>query len=141
MKTYLVKTEEETLRLAAEYAQKLTGGEVVLLNGNLGAGKSVFVRGVARALGVRNRITSPTFVLLKVYPIKNEKIKKLIHVDAYRVSPEDLLAVGLSEYLNNPDTVVMIEWGEKLTKVLKKQKIKIQTIDIMINQSDRKISF
>lgn len=141
MKTYLVKTEEETLRLAAEYAQKLTGGEVVLLNGNLGTGKSVFVRGVARALGVRNRITSPTFVLLKVYPIKNEKIKKLIHVDAYRVSPEDLLAVGLSEYLNNPDTVVMIEWGEKLTKVLKKQKIKIQTIDIMINQSDRKISF
>ncbi len=141
MKTYLVKTEEETLRLAAEYAQKLTGGEVVLLNGNLGAGKSVFVRGVARALGVRNRITSPTFVLLKVYPIKNKKIKKLIHVDAYRVSPEDLLAVGLSEYLNNPDTVVMIEWGEKLTKVLKKQKIKIQTIDIMINQSDRKISF
>lgn len=141
MKTYLVKTEEETLRLAAEYAQKLKGGEVVLLNGNLGAGKSVFVRGVARALGVRNRITSPTFVLLKVYPIKNEKIKKLIHVDAYRVSPEDLLAVGLSEYLNNPDTVVMIEWGEKLIKMLKQQKIKTQVIGIKITQFNREINF
>jgi len=85
---------------------------------------------VAMGLGVKKNITSPTFVIMKVYDVaKHDKIKKLVHIDAYRVEADDLFQIGLEEYLNDPETVVFIEWGEKVAKDLKKYKFKTIKIE------------
>jgi tRNA threonylcarbamoyladenosine biosynthesis protein TsaE len=124
------KSENQTLKIAADFARTLQGGEVVLLSGDLGAGKSVFTRGVARALGVTSRMTSPTFVLFKVYDTHHDKVKFLVHVDAYRVENDDLMQAGLADYMGRPDTVVMIEWGEKLKKLLSETKLRCKIVHI-----------
>jgi tRNA threonylcarbamoyladenosine biosynthesis protein TsaE len=137
---FISKSEQKTLAFAKKYSATLKGGEVILLCGNLGAGKSVFARGLAAGLKIKNRVTSPTFVLMKVYKVlKNKSITDFVHVDAYRVSAKDLFAIGIEEYLNNPRAVVIIEWGEKVEKEFKKKKIKFNKIKIQIIKTQRKI--
>ncbi|MDO8462975.1 MAG: tRNA (adenosine(37)-N6)-threonylcarbamoyltransferase complex ATPase subunit type 1 TsaE [bacterium] len=117
--TYTTQSEEETERLAATVAGTLRGGDVLLLEGELGAGKSVFVRGLGRALGIVGRMTSPTFVLMRVYAVSEHlTIRHFVHVDAYRVrDPRELIAAGLGEWLGRDDVIVAIEWGERLAGV------------------------
>jgi tRNA threonylcarbamoyladenosine biosynthesis protein TsaE len=114
------QSEDDTTRIASEFAATLRGGEIVLLSGELGAGKSVFVRGVARALGVTERVISPTFVLMRVYDITGHTtIRHLVHVDAYRIEgPVEIQAIGLEEWLDREDSVVMVEWGERASMTL-----------------------
>lgn len=115
------KTEKSTLALAEKFSQTLTGGEIIALIGNLGAGKTVFTKGLAKGLGVIQKITSPTFVLMKVYKINNSKnkIKTFIHIDAYRITSwNDLIAIGVEEYLGRSDTVTVIEWADKIKTLL-----------------------
>lgn len=116
------KSEKETFAFAKNFAKNLRGGEVLALTGNLGAGKTVFTKGLAAGLGIKKNITSPTFVLMKIYPVKiKSKIKNLCHIDAYRVnSHKDLIAIGAEDYINNPETVTVIEWAEKIKKLLTK---------------------
>ena len=116
-------SEHKTRLIAKRFAQRLTGGDVLGLIGNLGAGKTVFVKGLAAGLGIKKNIASPTFVLMKIYPIPGPRqIKFLVHVDACRIkSSKDLLAVGAQEYFNRPDTVVAIEWADKIKKILPKK--------------------
>ncbi len=116
----ITTSEKQTLALAKKIAGKLKGGEIIGLSGDLGAGKTVFVRGLAQGLGIKSRITSPTFVLMKIYKIKGKtKIKNLVHIDAYRInSYRDITAIGVQEYFYRPDTVVVIEWAEKIKKIL-----------------------
>ncbi len=130
MQKQISNNEAETLAIAKEFAQTLNGGEVILLSGDLGAGKSVFVRGVAQYFNIKKRMTSPTFVLYKVYDIENNKIERLVHVDAYRVEAEDLLMAGLNDYFHQPRTVVMVEWGEKLQDYFKEKKEKVTLVEI-----------
>ncbi|MDO8621910.1 MAG: tRNA (adenosine(37)-N6)-threonylcarbamoyltransferase complex ATPase subunit type 1 TsaE [bacterium] len=129
-------SEADTERIAAHFAKTLRGGEVVLLDGDLGAGKTVFVRGLARGLGIHGRITSPTFVLMRVHEVPKKRaegrrsktitsspstINSFVHVDAYRVrDARDLEAVGLFEWIGRPDAVVAIEWGERVEKALRR---------------------
>jgi len=130
--TYLSNCEQKTLDFASTFSSSLKGGEVFLLDGTLGSGKSVFIRGIATGLGIKNRLTSPTFVIMKIYSVKkrNSSVKRLIHVDAYRVEAEDLFQIGLQEYLNDPQTAVFIEWGSKVEKKFKKSKINFTKIKI-----------
>jgi len=116
----ITKSEKETFDFAKKYAQELKGGEVIGLIGDLGAGKTVFAKGLAAGLGIKDTITSPTFVLMKIYQTGGRKnIKTLCHIDAYRVkSAQDILAIGAEEYFNRPDTVSMIEWADKVKKIL-----------------------
>lgn len=86
------------------------------LKGNLGSGKTTFLKGLAKGLGVRNVVTSPTFVLMKVYQAKHKHIRTFVHVDCYRLPGAELAAIGLGDYLNEPNTVVAIEWANKLPK-------------------------
>ena len=105
---YLTHSEADTQALAARFAEGLKPGDIVLLHGDLGAGKSVFVRGVARALGVTGAMPSPTFTLLIPY----EGSVKLYHFDLYRLSdPEEFYAAGLDEFVGG-DGVALIEWPE-----------------------------
>ncbi|MCG2690967.1 tRNA (adenosine(37)-N6)-threonylcarbamoyltransferase complex ATPase subunit type 1 TsaE [Candidatus Parcubacteria bacterium] len=119
---HITSSEKETFNFAKKFAKRLKGGEIIGLTGDLGAGKTVFAKGLAAGLGVKKNITSPTFVLMKVYQTKYPNIKYLIHIDAYRLkTPQDLIAIGAEEYFNRPDTVTVIEWADKIKKILPKK--------------------
>ena len=105
---------EETKTIAASIAAALRPGDVVALSGDLGAGKTCFVQGAAAALGVREQVTSPTFVLVReyvgAYPI--------LHLDVYRLGNlQELTDLGFEEFLD-PSTVVFIEWGDAVGPLL-----------------------
>ena len=122
MQKITTSSEKETLNFAKQYARELRGGEIIGLIGELGAGKTVFTKGLASGLGIKQTITSPTFVLMKIYSVKDKKIKQLVHVDAYRINkPKELAAIGIEEYFNNNDTVMVIEWADKIKKILPKE--------------------
>ncbi|MCK9352457.1 MAG: tRNA (adenosine(37)-N6)-threonylcarbamoyltransferase complex ATPase subunit type 1 TsaE [Candidatus Paceibacterota bacterium] len=119
---YVSKSLEDTKQIAEAFVEKLlktrgkTGGKavVILLEGNLGSGKTTFVKAVAEILGIKKNITSPTFVLEKVYKIaKNEKFSQMVHIDAYRLSgAKDLDLLGWGEVVENPKNLVFVEWPE-----------------------------
>lgn len=105
------RTSEETKNVAAELAATLQGGELLLLEGALGAGKTTFVQGLAEALGADTLARSPTFTVMNVYRTAHPAIKELAHLDFYRLGkPEDAAALGLEEWLGRPDAVVVAEW-------------------------------
>lgn len=122
-------SEKETQDIGFEFAKRLKGGEVIALLGNLGSGKTIFTKGLARGLGVRKIITSPTFVLMKVYKIERGQIEieNFIHVDAYRLKSEkDLMNIGIKDWLGNKNSVVVIEWAKKVKKILPKTAVQIK---------------
>ena len=132
----ITKSEKETIGIAKEFADQLKGGEVLGLIGDLGAGKTCFTKGLALGLGIKKNITSPTFVLMKAYPTKHKTIKNFIHIDAYRLhSYDDLLAIGIEDYIGKEDSVVIIEWADRV----KTKKIKIERIEFFINNNIREI--
>lgn len=105
---YLTRSEAETMRFASALAGMLDAGDTVLLEGDLGAGKSVMARGVARALGIAGAMPSPTFTLLIPY----EGTKKLYHFDLYRLSdPDEFYAAGLDEFIGG-DGIALVEWPQ-----------------------------
>ena len=144
------KSERETYNLAKKFAKQLQGGEVLCLIGDLGAGKTAFTKGLAAGLGIKQIITSPTFVLMKVYsfssPFRKGRLggvkpprrsaavtlsKRgtglLAHIDAYRLSGgEQLTAIGALDYLANPDWVTVIEWADRVRDIWPKKAVKIE---------------
>ncbi|MDO8573667.1 MAG: tRNA (adenosine(37)-N6)-threonylcarbamoyltransferase complex ATPase subunit type 1 TsaE, partial [Candidatus Daviesbacteria bacterium] len=113
-------SEDETKSIAEEFAKK-TKNKIFALTGELGAGKTIFVQGFAKGLGIKEKIISPTFVLIRQHKIPNTQ-KILYHIDLYRV--ENISELGLQEILSDPNNIVLIEWAEKL-KNLPKGTIKI----------------
>lgn len=105
---YIAKNIEDTDKLAEKIASQLKGGDIILLNGDLGAGKTTFTKGLAKALGVKDVVTSPTFTFMKEYSGR----LPLYHFDMYRVEDEDeLYELGLNEYLYMQG-VCVIEWNK-----------------------------
>lgn len=123
MKKIITTSEKETLEFAKDLAVKTRAGKLFALSGDLGAGKTVFVRGFLRGLGYRGRVNSPTFVIMKIYKIsKHPQIKEVCHIDAYRLkSAIDLEAIGAGEYFKRKDTIIFIEWPERVKKFLLKK--------------------
>jgi tRNA threonylcarbamoyladenosine biosynthesis protein TsaE len=125
MKKIISHSVEETEVLAAkwlvELAAKASDPEkamVVGLSGHLGAGKTAFTKAVAKALGVTEGVTSPTFVLMKTYEINHPKWKHLVHIDAYRLEGEDDAKIlKLDELRNDPTNLIMVEWVENVGEV------------------------
>ncbi len=138
MKEYLAKNSKETEKIAQDLVKKLAGGELLALVGNLGAGKTVFVKGLAKAFGITENITSPTFVLMKIYQTKHPTIKRLVHIDCYRLEQlGDLEEIGLADYLHDPENVVVIEWADRIANLPK------NTINInieYINNQERRVT-
>ena len=105
---------EEAAAFVAALAPR-TAATIVALSGDLGAGKTTFVQGAARALGVEEHVTSPTFVILKIYDLHGQAFKKLIHMDAYRLKgPQHLKVLGWEEMTSDPQNLIFIEWPEKI---------------------------
>ncbi|MEI7620609.1 MAG: tRNA (adenosine(37)-N6)-threonylcarbamoyltransferase complex ATPase subunit type 1 TsaE [Candidatus Falkowbacteria bacterium] len=127
MPSFISKSSIETTKFGESLASEFVGGEVLALVGDLGAGKTCFSQGVAKGLGIKRKVNSPTFVVMKVYDLKNKNgIKKFCHIDAYRLtSAEDLIAIGALDYLNRADTVTIIEWAERVEDIWPKNTILI----------------
>lgn len=117
MTKYLVNSEEETAKLAEELAQSYKDkGGVIALIGDLGSGKTTFTIYFAKALGVEERIISPTFVLIRSHPIPNIS-RSLHHVDLYRLDQVVPSEIGIETLFKNKDDVTLIEWADKLPKL------------------------
>ncbi|MGN1234990.1 MAG: tRNA (adenosine(37)-N6)-threonylcarbamoyltransferase complex ATPase subunit type 1 TsaE [Christensenellaceae bacterium] len=114
MAVFLSKSAEETFRIAEEYGRTLRRGDVVLLEGDLGAGKTVFAKGVAKALGIEDEVTSPTYAYMNDYE------GKLYHYDCYRINADRAEALGLADYFYG-DGVCLIEWAENIKEILPKE--------------------
>lgn len=102
------KNVEQTYNLASKLAKHIKGGDIILLNGDLGAGKTTFVKGFAKAIGIKEAVTSPTFTLLKTYQGKDYTI---VHIDAYRL--QGAFFDELEDYISE-ENVIFIEWSECL---------------------------
>lgn len=141
MKLTSLKTEQDTQKLAKSLVKSFKGSEILALEGDLGAGKTTLTRYIANEFGIK-RVTSPTFVLMKIYKIqKNSKIKQIVHIDCYRLDdPQELFYLGVEEYLNRPDTIVIIEWADKIKKYLKKFK-NLKWLQIIYNDNERIAKF
>ena len=114
---------EGTRALGARLARLLRAGDLVLLSGALGAGKTTLAQGVGSAMGVRGRISSPTFVIARVHPAPGER-PALIHVDAYRISSlEEVDALDLESSME--ESVTLVEWGEGKVEALADDRLEI----------------
>lgn len=117
---------EETVNLGKQIAADLRGGDIVALHGELGAGKTTLMKGIAEYFGIKaDDVVSPTFTLLQVYPITNYQlpITQLVHIDTYRLKDEkELVDIGIEDYLGDPETVCVIEWPEKMENLLRGKK-------------------
>ena len=117
---YASRCEEDTLELAENIESEKFPGMVICLNGELGSGKTVFVKGFAKALGIKETITSPTFSLIKEY---HEGEMPLFHLDVYRMEDSNE-NIGLNDYLNQ-DGVCVIEWPEMIEEQLPEERLDV----------------
>ena len=131
--TYKSYSCEETEKIAYALAEKLHGGEIITLDGDLGAGKTAFVRGLAAGLGISDRVVSPTFTIVNEY--SGEGLP-LFHFDVYRIgSPDEMYDIGWEDYLARGG-VTVIEWAVNIEEILKDEKIIKITIDKDLDVSE-----
>jgi len=136
---FLSKSAAETQKLAADIVKGLVGQKaggkalVLALEGELGGGKTTFVQGLAKALGVKEKITSPTFVIMRRFEIKKlgnketGRLSNLYHIDCYRLgSRNELTDLGLGEILKNPKNLVVIEWADKVKSLIPKDAVWVE---------------
>lgn len=122
----VAKSIKETNEIARLFVNKILqdkdkqlGAMVVCLSGDLGAGKTAFTKAVAKHLGIKNTVNSPTFVIIKKYLVKLKRHKYFFHLDAYRLKNEkELLHLGWQEIINDKYNLVFIEWPENVSKAI-----------------------
>ena len=127
--------KEETMSLARDLVDKLPSGITITLTGDLGAGKTTFVRGLALGLGIQEVVQSPTFNIMKIY-LKGKR--PLIHIDAYRLADIDT-DIGLDEYIGYETGITVIEWPEFIKKLIPSNSLEVEIINL--GQDDRQITF
>lgn len=142
------KSLKETEKVAQDFLDRLldtctksdsiTVATVVGLSGDLGSGKTTFTQALGRKLGIKEFITSPTFVIEKIYHLDGKNnFKNLIHLDAYRLEKESELEVlGFTDLLKNPDNLIVIEWPERVADILPPNLIKINFKFISENERE-----
>lgn len=132
---YISNNTRESKEIARNLASNLKGGEVICLYGELGAGKTVFVQGMLEYLLPGKRVLSPTFIIVRHYKVNHKIIKYFIHVDLYRTSNiKEIKDLEFFEFIHKPDSIVAIEWAEKLGNLLPEKKIDIDIKNIDENK-------
>ena len=119
-----ISSEQEMMEFGRDFAKKITKPAIIELVGDVGAGKTTFVRGLAEGLGIKEPITSPSFTISKSYALPGGG--RLIHYDFYRLPEPGIMVDDLVENLNNNDNIIVIEWGESIKEVLPEKHIKIE---------------
>lgn len=120
----ITKSAIETRRVGELLAKEVTEGLVIALEGDLGSGKTNFVKGFAKGLGIKEKIISPTFVIMRRYaiPLENLKqkgLKNFYHIDCYRMnSSRDLKDADIESVINNPDNIVAVEWAQNIQNII-----------------------
>lgn len=127
----VVCSEEEMEQLGTAIAQVLEAGDLVYLIGDLGVGKTTLARGIARGLGYKGRVNSPTFVIMNIY----ENIPPIYHFDFYRLKTDDMLDLGLEDYLDK-EGVILVEWPQAGEKILPREALVI-SISLIGGDYDR----
>ncbi|HBI25852.1 MAG: hypothetical protein UT41_C0001G0012 [Candidatus Wolfebacteria bacterium GW2011_GWC2_39_22] len=129
---YKTKSATETKLVAKIFAEELIvitprkRALVVLLKGDLGAGKTTFTQGLMRALGVKKRILSPTFALLRSYTVRAGNFSKVHHFDCYRIGEaKEMNDLGFSDLLKDPKNIILIEWPERIRTILPREKVTV----------------
>jgi tRNA threonylcarbamoyladenosine biosynthesis protein TsaE len=133
MAKFISRSREETLAFASEYAKSLRAGDVVILDGEIGAGKTVFAKGVAQGLGIDEEVTSPTYAYMNDYD------GRLFHYDCYRIeSVAQAEQLGLADYLDMGG-ICLVEWAQNIAPLLPKvcKRVCIRKI----NEEEREIEF
>lgn len=136
----VLKNSDETLKLGEIIGKSINPGSIIALTGDLGAGKTVFVKGIARGLGVKEEPNSPTFVIMNSY----EGRMPLYHFDLYRLSDEDeMIGIGYEEYFYG-DGVCAVEWADRIQEIFPDNtiyvEIKIPESDIEDSETKREVS-
>lgn len=123
--TFITTTNsvEDTLDVAAKLAARLRAGDCVELVGDLGSGKTHFVKGLAAKLGYMGEVTSPTFTISQIYSLPSEQ--HLYHFDFYRLAEDHLIAGELGDALSDPQGIVATEWGQAMHSVLPRDRFKV----------------
>lgn len=147
---YLSPSLSHTKKLGREFAGKIIKSSaqqkerhavVVGLIGDLGAGKTSFIQSFLKTLGARGRISSPTFVLVKRHPLKFGRYMQGYHIDAYRVhSPKEIEVLGFGKLTNDPKNILLVEWADRIKKIMPKHTIWIQFKHLKGNKRRIKIS-
>ncbi len=125
------KSVSDTEKIAKDFIEKISMGIydtalIVGLYGELGSGKTTFTQAVAKLFDIDEYVTSPTFVIEKIYPLNNKKFKKLIHIDAYRLdSAKELSVLDWDKTLSDRNNIIFIEWPERVIDVLPENHAKI----------------
>ncbi len=150
---FLTNNAKETQELAGQILKNLMAvkdrktAAVLALKGELGGGKTTFTQGLAQALGVKEKITSPTFVILRHFNISTSKhFNNFYHIDCYRLEkPEDLAELGFEEILKEPKNLIVIEWADKVKSLIPKDAVWVEfewmgeeERKIMVSQSNDK---
>ena len=145
IKSQITNSAKETQVFSAKFAGKILrkkpgkSAVVLGLHGDLGAGKTTFLQGFAKGLGIKKVINSPTFVIMKRFTLRGALFKNFYHFDCYRLeNAEDILSLGFKDIIKNPENIVAIEWPEKIKKLLPEEVISIQFDHL--EESKRKIS-
>lgn len=132
MKSFTTINSKQTQKLGELLARELRGGEVICLNGELGAGKTTFTQGLLKGLKIKGPYTSPTFLIMKQY-------ENVYHIDAYRVEAQDILNLGFEEILSNPKNIIIIEWASRIKKIIPSNAIWVDFE--WLDENKRKITF
>lgn len=126
-------SREETLALAADFARALKGGEIIFLRGPIGAGKTVFVKGVAAALGLKSSPTSASFSLMKEY--KN-KTRRMFHIDLFRLEEGEVFNLGFEEMLEDDSAIILAEWPDPIRHLLPADRLEM---DFILKEGDERV--
>jgi tRNA threonylcarbamoyladenosine biosynthesis protein TsaE len=139
MNKIVTNSTKETRDLGKNFAKNFQGGEVICLEGDLGTGKTTFSQGLLEGLGAKGPYTSPTFLVMKNYQVNKVQIRNIYHIDTYRVDMESILDLGWEEFTSDNNNVVIIEWPNKLKKILPSKRIEISFE--LIDEEKRSIVF
>lgn len=166
-KTYITNSVRQTQDIARKLALEVNAGDCLVFYGNLGSGKTTFIQALAKNLGIKRRIISPTFIIVRTYDLRfktqdvrpkiedlrtrtqdprtkpqGQNIETFYHIDLYRTeTKQDLLSVGLDQILNDSASIMAIEWAEKMKDLLPKKRIELHFKYIDENKREIRIEY
>lgn len=144
----ITKSAEETKRVGSFFSEEAdkflskNSALILCLNGDLSGGKTTFTQGLAKGFGIKQKVNSPTFLIIKKYSVKKNNFKNFYHLDCYRLEdPQELIDLGFKEMISDKNNFIVIEWAEKIKKILpSKNVINFQFDFLNFKKNKRKIT-